>query len=65
MCATGGKYQRAYVAGVGCPSAAGRPRGPLSGARYRLRTLECMIKRFNFFQEIIKSDYECLRMRVA
>lgn len=65
MCAMGGKYQRVYVAGVGCPRGVGRSRGPLSGAGYRLRTLECMIKRFNFFQEIIRSYYGCLRMRVA
>lgn len=53
MCTLSGKCKWAHVAEVGCPSGMGQAREPLSGGAYRLRTLEYIIRRFNFIQEVI------------
>ncbi len=48
-----GRDKWACVPGVRWPSGVCQARGPLSGGAYRLRTLEYIIRRFNFIQEVI------------
>lgn len=64
MCTMGGKCIWAYIAGVGFPMSKRSGRA-LSRGAYRLRTLEYIIRRFNFIQEITESYSALLRMRVS